>query len=134
MADLHEVFSGTATPGLHPLEQAMTAEDLAEMAAGHGWTPIEVSLAGVTGKVGLLDRLAEAGRFPDYTGRNWDALQDALGDLAWLGPTDGYLLVLDGWAGFAGAAPADAAVLESVVTQAGTEWAARGTPFVAVTL
>ena len=134
MADLHEVFSGAVTPGLHPLEQAVSAEDLAEMAAGHGWIPIVASLAGVTDKAGLLDRLAEAGRFPDYAGRNWDALQDALGDLAWLGPADGFLLVLDGWAGFAGAAPADAVVLESVVTSVGTEWLSRGTPFAAVTL
>jgi hypothetical protein len=134
LADLHEVFSGAVTPGLHPLEQAVTAEDLAEMAAGHGWIPIVVSLAGVTDKVGLLDRLAEAGRFPAYAGRNWDALQDALGDLAWLGPADGFLLVLDGWARFEEAAPGDAAVLESVVTQAGTEWLSRGTPLAAVTL
>jgi Barstar (barnase inhibitor) len=132
LADLHEVFSGAAPPGLHPLAPAVTAEDLAEMAAGHGWIPIVVSLAGVTDKVGLLDRLAGAGRFPEYAGRNWDALQDALGDLAWLGPADGFLLVLDGWVGFARDASADAAVLESVVTRAGTEWAARGTPFVAV--
>jgi hypothetical protein len=112
----------------------VTAEDLAEMAAGHGWTPIVVDLAGVAEKAGLLDRLAEAARFPEYAGRNWDALQDALGDLAWLGPTDGYLVVLGGWAGFASADPADAAVLASVVTSVGTEWSARGTPLVAVTL
>ena len=105
MADLHEVFSGAVEPGLHPLEQTVTAEDLAEMAAGHGWTPIVVDLAGVAEKAGLLDRVAEAARFPEYAGRNWDALQDALGDLAWLGPTDGYLVVLDGWAGFARRGP-----------------------------
>jgi hypothetical protein len=119
------------SPGLHPLEQAVTPGDLAEMAAGHGWIPIVVSLAGVTDKVGLLDRLAEAGRFPAYAGRNWDALQDALGDLAWLGPANGFLLVLDGWAAVA---TADAVVLESIVMRAGTEWLSRGTPFVAVTL
>ena len=134
MADLHEVFSGAVEPGLHPVEQTVTAEDLAEMATGHGWTPIVVDLAGVAEKAGLLDRVAESARFPEYAGRNWDALQDALGDLAWLGPTDGYLVVLDGWAGFAGAAPGDAAVLESVVTRAGAEWSSRGTPLVAVTL
>jgi hypothetical protein len=134
VADLHEVFSGAVDPGLHPLEQTVTAEDLAEMAAGHGWTPIVVDLAGVAEKADLLDRLAEAARFPEYAGRNWDALQDALGDLAWLGPTDGYLVVLGGWAGFASADPADAAVLASVVTSVGTEWSARGTPLVAVTL
>ena len=134
MADLHEVFSGTVAPGLHPLEPAVAAEDLAETAAGHGWTSIVVDLAGVGAKAGLLELIASAARFPEYTGRNWDALQDAVGDLSWLGPTDGYLLVLQGWDGFAAADPADAQVLTSVLTRAGTEWSARGTPFVAVSL
>jgi hypothetical protein len=134
LADLHEVFRGTVAPGLHPLESAVAAEDLAETAAGHGWTPIVVDLAGVVDKAGLLDRIASAAQFPEYTGRNWDALQDALGDLAWLGPTDGHLLVLAGWDGFAAADPGDAQVLTSVLTSAATEWSSRGTSFVTVTL
>jgi RNAse (barnase) inhibitor barstar len=37
-------------------------------------------------KAGLLDEFARALRFPDWVGRNWDALADALGDLSWLPP------------------------------------------------
>jgi RNAse (barnase) inhibitor barstar len=37
-------------------------------------------------KSGLLDEFARALRFPDWVGRNWDALADALGDLSWLPP------------------------------------------------
>jgi hypothetical protein len=32
----------------------------------------------------LLDAVADAFAFPAWTGRNWDALADALGDLSWL--------------------------------------------------
>jgi hypothetical protein len=32
----------------------------------------------------LLAQLAEAGRFPDYFGHNWDALAECLCDLSWL--------------------------------------------------
>ena len=126
--DLHDVFSGSAGPGLHRVD-GVTSEDLAEMAAGHGWVPVVVDLTTVTDKAGLLAAFADAGQFPEYTGRNWDALQDNLGDLSWLGPADGYLVVLVGWAGFAAAAPADAAVVESILATATAEWSARGTPF-----
>ena len=34
----------------------------------------------------LLDAIAEALEFPGWTGRNWDALADALRDLSWLSP------------------------------------------------
>lgn len=128
MADLHEVFSGTAGPGLHAVD-GVVPEDLAEMAAGHGWVSVIVDLNEVIDKAGLLAAVADAGQFPEYTGRNWDALQDNLGDLSWLGPAEGYLVVLVGWSGFLATAPADAAVLEAILASAAAEWADRGTPF-----
>ena len=63
VADLHEVFSGAVEPGLHPLDQTVTAEDLAEMSPATAG-PVVVDLAGVADKAGLLDRLAEGARFP----------------------------------------------------------------------
>jgi RNAse (barnase) inhibitor barstar len=40
--------------------------------------------AGIQSKRELLEALARAGRFPDYFGRNWDALSDCLRDLQWI--------------------------------------------------
>jgi len=37
-------------------------------------------------KAELLDAVAAALAFPAWTGRNWDALADALADLSWLPP------------------------------------------------
>jgi RNAse (barnase) inhibitor barstar len=34
----------------------------------------------------LYDVLSEALHLPDYFGRNWDALDEVLGDLSWLAP------------------------------------------------
>ena len=44
---------------------------------------------------------ARALRFPDWVGRNWDALADALGDLSWL-PAGPHVVV---WAGSDGSGP-----------------------------
>ena len=40
--------------------------------------------AGIRSKVELLQSLANAGRFPEYFGRNWDDLLDCLRDLSWI--------------------------------------------------
>lgn len=40
--------------------------------------------AGIRTKAELLVALVSAGRFPDYFGGNWDALQDCLRDLSWI--------------------------------------------------
>jgi hypothetical protein len=39
---------------------------------------------GIRSKVDLLAALAAAGRFPNNSGRNWDALLDCLRDLSWI--------------------------------------------------
>lgn len=132
MADRHDLFRGALGPGVHRLEPPSDPDELAEALAGHGWVALVVDLADVADKATLLDRFAAGGRFPDWSGRNWDALADLLGDLSWLGPADGYALLLDGWDAFASADPADAEVLESILGGASSAWSDRGTPFVAL--
>lgn len=132
--EVDDLFTGDRPAGLHRLTTAVAADDLAERAAAEGWRPVVVDLTAVADKAGLLDSVATAAAFPAHVGRNWDALQDALGDLSWLGPVDGYLVVLAGWAGFGAAAPAEAAVLTAVLAQAAREWVDRGTPLVTVVL
>ena len=42
---------------------------------------------------GLLTECARTLDFPDYFGRNWDALEECLADLEWL-PAKGYILLI----------------------------------------
>lgn len=39
---------------------------------------------GISSKEQLLTTFAEIGNFPDYFGKNWDALTDCLRDLSWI--------------------------------------------------
>lgn len=40
--------------------------------------------AGINSKSELLQKIATAGRFPDYFGKNWDALNECLCDFEWV--------------------------------------------------
>lgn len=90
------------------------------------WRLVAVDLREVIDKAGLIEALAAAASFPGWVGPNWDALQDALGDLSWLPAERGWVIVLDGWAGFEASAPADAMVARSILDTAAAEWSTRG--------
>lgn len=88
--------------------------------------PIDCTLVG--DRDAGLARMAQALRFPEWFGANWDALQDCLGDLSWL-PGPGYLLLLDHTGGWREGDPDDFAILLDVLETAAADWAARGVPF-----
>lgn len=72
-------------------------------------------------KDGLLEAIGQALQFPDYYGRNWDALEECLFDLSWWqGPV---AICID----HAGALPPDVlATLVDVWTEAAHAWAKAG--------
>ena len=72
----------------------------------------------------LLDALAEALEFPDWFGRNWDALADCLGDLSWL-EAPGYLLVFERAREFHARSPATWNMAAEIVAQASADWQSR---------
>lgn len=51
--------------------------------------------AGIESVEALLDALSVALRFPDYFGRNWNALDECITDLSWLPPGDVLLVHKD---------------------------------------
>ncbi|MEU6866012.1 barstar family protein [Streptomyces sp. NPDC046876] len=99
-----------------PLAPALAAAELA------GWATVRVDLDGVRDKAGLMRRWEAALRLPDWFGRNWDALADALIDLSWLPPAPGRLLAVTSWRGYAAARPADWETLREVLQEAVAYW------------
>lgn len=71
---------------------------LAAAAREAGYAPREIMLHGAHDKAAVLSRIAQALEFPAWFGRNWDALADCLGDLEWLEPAAGHMLIIDGLA------------------------------------
>ena len=85
-----------------------------------------LDLVRIDAQEALFEGMAKALDFPAWFGRNWDALEDCLGDLSWR-PGRGHVLVFDGYPG------GDAlGVLLDVLRSSAQFWAQRGRPFFAV--
>jgi len=75
-----------------------------------------------------LRAIAQALRFPDWFGGNWDALEDCLSDLSWV-TADGYVLLIEG----AAQLPlVERGTLADILASAAASWAERKRPFFAV--
>lgn len=72
------------------------AADVLDLARSEGWTALHLDTTATPDKAGLLAAVQRDLRLPDWFGRNWDALADALSDLqaepgvlvAWTGSED----------------------------------------------
>ena len=89
---------------------------------------VRVDLAAVTDKERLLDQFASALAFPQWFGRNWDALEDCLGDLAWRAG-DGHVLLIEGFENLSARRPDDFGVLLDILASSAQYWHERGRPF-----
>jgi RNAse (barnase) inhibitor barstar len=107
------------TAGEHEIVDALRGSDL---------RLTRIDLTNVADKQALLERIARALAFPHWFGANWDALEDCLGDLAWLN-ANGNVLVFQN----AEHLPADErGVLVDVLASSAEFWAERGKSFFAV--
>ena len=74
----------------------------------------------------LFDSLARALAFPDWFGRNWDALEDVLSDLSWR-KGDGHVVLFRSYP-----SGEELGILLDVLRSAAEYWTGRGKPFFAV--
>ena len=81
----------------------------------------------IDSKDAFLDAIAGIMGFPDYFGRNWDALEDCLTDLAWI-DAPAVVLVLDRTGRFAQKQPEAWRVALDVLRSAEAYWAKAGPP------
>ncbi|MFP7723351.1 barstar family protein [Lysobacter sp. A3-1-A15] len=101
---------------------------LAEAATALDFAVATVDLAGCVGKDDAIARLAGALGFPDWFGGNWDALADALGDLAWW-PAAGHVVLLVNAGPWREAHPEEVLTLVSILDGAADAWRSRRHPF-----
>lgn len=81
------------------------------------------------GERSLFTSLQEVLGFPDYFGRNWDAVDDCLADLDWLSPSQGCVLVVSGGGGLWSRMGRSAGQLVRSWLGAAQYWSQRGVAF-----
>ena len=88
----------------------------------------KINLRRIRGKAGLLSHVARILEFPDWFGKNWDALHDCLGDLS---RTDerGYVILLENSNEFAARYPQTFNTATRVFESAAEQPRSAGKPF-----
>jgi RNAse (barnase) inhibitor barstar len=103
-------------------------DDIERAAKAAGLVVVRIDLARLASKTGLLGRAARALKFPEWFGKNWDALNDCLTDLSWL-QGNGWVMILENSKGFAERKPQLFQDAVEVFQAASDYWRRAGKPF-----
>ena len=103
-----------------------TVRGLELLASALDWPCYDVDLTGCLDKAQLLERCADAMRFPSWFGHNWDAFFDCLVDLASARRTRGCVIVLRHADELHATSPEAFDTARSILTDAAKVWSERG--------
>jgi hypothetical protein len=130
-APLADPLASDLPPGVHRVRSRSATYSMVRTLGRAGWATAVVDLAGAADKSAVLEAFARGLAFPAWVGRNWDALDDALADLAWWPTGDrGRVIVIRGAGRAATSMPRDLETLRDVLATAATRWAVTETPLV----
>jgi Barstar (barnase inhibitor) len=92
------IIRGHAAPQIYRLDADLTLAVLAGQVAAAGGELFELDGELMSETAGLMAEFARVLRFPDYFGKNWDALSDCLTDLSWFDDNRSHFVVaIDHW-------------------------------------
>lgn len=128
MSKLQRALTGAVAPGIYHLSTSAPAESLRKEAARADWRLFVLDGSKIYDKKTFLEKIARAMRFPDYFGKNWDALNDCITDLSWA-RAQGYVLLIQEPERFITTSPDDWQVALEILKSATESWHEWGTPF-----
>jgi Barstar (barnase inhibitor) len=102
--------------------------DVHAAASEVGFTVFDVDLAAVQSKSEFLAAIAQAIAAPEWFGKNWDALADALCDLSWK-PSPGYALVLHNGLNTFNLLEHDHEIAKEILESTVSYWKTQNKPF-----
>ncbi|GAB4191411.1 MAG: hypothetical protein OHK0022_05120 [Roseiflexaceae bacterium] len=127
MNKIDALVAGEPPPGLYRFASRAQPDNLAQELAERGWRCFWLDGGKIDDKASFLRACAEAMQFPDYFGRNWDALEECLTDLSWV-QAEGYVLLYDQVARFVAAEPDQWSTAREILDGAVASWGRAGTP------
>lgn len=126
MSKLARVLAQKRAPGVYRFPSSASVEFLEREARNKGWRLFYLNGAKIRDKKTFLAHVARAMDFPDYFGKNWDALNDCLTDLK---AASGYVVLFEAPDKFIVKSPSDWDVALAVFKTAIEFWRQVGIPF-----
>jgi len=96
--------------------------------AARGIAVVTIDGSRIRDKDTFLDEFARELKFPDYFGKNWDAFEECLQDLAWL-QAGGLLLIYRDSGFFRNSRPDEWAIASGIILDAVEHWKVPGFSF-----
>jgi len=112
--------------GVRVVTTKPAADDVQELASREGIHAWRVDLSKISSKTDLLETIGKALSFPDYYGRNWDALSECLRDFD---EGKGWLIIFDHADTLLALPRQDLTTLEAILSDAANFWSAEGRIF-----
>ncbi len=103
-------------------------DDVRKAASEAGLVLFDIDLTGVHSKSEFMAAIAQKIEAPEWFGKNWDALADALSDLSWKSAS-GYVLLLRHGADHFNLLKNDHDVARDILETTVAYWKAQGKPF-----
>ncbi|MBN9494556.1 barstar family protein [bacterium] len=94
MTQLGEMLRGERSPGVLHGRDVPSRRVIERLVTEYGWQIRDVDLADVDGKQGFIEAWARGLGFPAWHGKNWDAFEEMLHDLSWLGDLPGCIVTV----------------------------------------
>lgn len=122
-----ETFTTITWSCVH-FEQPFDISTVISELGARGVAAFEISAADIGTKEALLAAVAKGMEFPDYFGKNWDALDECLRDMSWR-PAKGYTLFVHQARELWGRTGVVAGKFLEVWLFAAEEWSHENVPF-----
>ena len=122
---LDVIFAGEVPSGVYRFASRAKADQIQAEAAAHDWRCFYLDGSDIVDKASYLAACQAAFALPAYFGRNWDALEECLNDLAWA-PAAGYIVLYDHAANFAEPDPANWGTALYILRDAAGNWGHAG--------
>lgn len=124
---ISDMFEGKLVPKVYRLETQAPKEELSDLAGQQDYRFFYLDGQGIHDGPSFIDECAKVMDFPDYFGRNWNALDECITDLEWC-QAKGYVLLYDGVDAFAQADPNQWAYALDTLRSAADYWRKTDTP------
>ncbi len=127
VADASEVLAMDPPAGLREFRSRRASKEISRSLEAQGIRCLVLDLRGVSDKAELLGAWTESMGAPDWVGRNWDAMDEAMRDLSWA-RAERYVVIVTGAGELASADPKAWQMALDILRTAIAEWEARGIP------